>query len=310
MIADSSEDFRKHFLGTHFFNPPRYLKLLELIPTKDTDSDVLVFMKTFGENVLGKGVVEAKDTPNFIANRIGTYGLLVTVQQMLAGGYSVGEVDSVTGTLIGRPKSATFRTLDVVGLDTFIHVAKNVYDQVEGKEKEIFDVPSFMIKMKENSWLGQKSGRGFYLKEKGKDGSTIYQLNPESLTYENQTRLKTAATEMAQQAKGLSNKMKALIYTEGDRAGDLVWSITKPVLLYAAELVGEIADDIISIDQAMRWGFGWEMGPFELWDAIGLRQSIERMIAEGDNVPEWILTMLEDGHFSFYQVKHNHQYAY
>src|SRR5690625_2073149 len=147
MIADSSEDFRKHFLGTHFFNPPRYLKLLEVIPTKDTDENVLTFMKEFGENVLGKGVVEAKDTPNFIANRIGTYGLLVTVQEMLKGGYSIGEVDSVTGPMIGRPKSATFRTLDVVGLDTFHHVAKNVYDQVQGKEKETFDMPEFMVKM-------------------------------------------------------------------------------------------------------------------------------------------------------------------
>src|SRR5690625_3047604 len=310
MVKDCSEEFRRHLLGTHFFNQPRYLKLLELIPTKDTDSDVLVFMKTFGEDILGKGVVEARDTPNFIANRIGTYGLLVTVQEMLKGGYSVGEVDSVTGTLIGRPKSATFRTLDVVGLDTFIHVAKNVYDQVEGNEKEIFDVPSFMIKMKENSWLGQKSGRGFYLKEKGKDGSTIYQLNPESLTYENQTRLKTAATEMAKQAKGLSQKMKALIYAEGDRAGDLVWSITKPVLLYAAELVGEIADDIISIDQAMRWGFGWEMGPFEMWDAIGLEQSVERMVNEGNRVPDWILTFLEDGNTSFYQIKDDQRFYY
>src|SRR5690625_1930742 len=310
MIADCSEDLRKHFLGTHFFNPPRYLKLLEVIPTKDTDPDVLAFMKTFGENVLGKGVVEAKDTPNFIANRIGTYGLLVTVQQMLAGGYSIGEVDSVTGPMIGRPKSATVTTLDVVGLDTFINVANNVYDQVEGKEKEVFDVPSFMIKMKENSWLGQKSGRGFYLKEKGKDGSTIYQLNPESLTYENQTRLKTAATEMAKQAKGLSPKMKALIYTEGDRAGDLVWSVVKPVLIYSAELLGEIADDIISIDQAMRWGFGWEMGPFEMWDAIGLEQSVERMVNEGNRVPDWILTFLEDGNTSFYQIKDDQRFYY
>src|SRR5690625_3641146 len=164
MAADCSEDFQKHFLGTHFFNPPRYLKLLEVIPTKHTDENVLNFMKQFGEDVLGKGVVEAKDTPNFIANRIGTYGLLVTVQEMLKGGYTIGEVDSVTGPMIGRPKSATFRTLDVVGLDTFIHVAKNVYDQVEGDEKEVFAVPDFMNKMHDKGWLGAKSGQGFYLK--------------------------------------------------------------------------------------------------------------------------------------------------
>src|SRR5690625_2683433 len=147
MVNDCSEGFRNHFLGTHFFNPPRYLKLLELIPTEDTDPNVLSFMKTFGENTLGKGVVEAKDTPNFIANRIGTYGLLVTVKEMLKGGYSIGEVDSVTGPMIGRPKSATFRTLDLVGLDTFIHVANNVYDQVDGEEQEAFDIPEFMLKM-------------------------------------------------------------------------------------------------------------------------------------------------------------------
>src|SRR5699024_6752026 len=149
MIVDCSEDLRKDFLRRHFFNPPRYLKVLEVIPTKDTDPAILSYMKTYGEYVLGKGVVEAKDTPNFISNRIGTYGLLVAVQKMLAGGYSIGEVDSVTGPMIGRPKSATVRTLDVVGLDTFIHVAKNVYDQVEGEEKEVFDVPEFMLKRSE-----------------------------------------------------------------------------------------------------------------------------------------------------------------
>lgn len=167
MAEGRSEDFQKHFLGTHFFNPPRYLKLLEVIPTKHTEKEVLSFMKTFGEDVLGKGVVEAKDTPNFIANRIGTYGLLITVREMLNRGYSVGEVDSVTGPLIGRAKSATFRTLDVVGLDTFAHVARNVYDQVEGAEKEVFEVPPFLQKMIEKGWLGSKSGQGFFLK-KGK----------------------------------------------------------------------------------------------------------------------------------------------
>ena len=310
MIADSSEDFRKHFLGTHFFNPPRYLKLLEVIPTKDTDADVLTFMKAFGENVLGKGVVEAKDTPNFIANRIGTYGLLVTVQEMLKGGYSIGEVDSVTGPMIGRPKSATFRTLDVVGLDTFIHVAKNVYDQVEGKEKEVFDMPEFMVKMNEKGMLGAKSGKGFYLRKKGKQGSTIYELNPETFEYEDRKKMKTAATEMAKQEKGSKRKLKALVSAKGDKAGDLVWAITKPALIYAAELLGEIADDIISIDEAMRWGFGWEMGPFEMWDAIGLKESVERMQAEGDTVPDWVMTLIEDGHDSFYKKEDLKDYHY
>src|SRR5699024_9303138 len=156
---------KAHFLGTHFFNPPRYLKLLEIIPTKHTKDEVISFMQQFGEDVLGKGVVIAKDTPNFIGNRIGTHGLLVTVQEMQKSGLTIGEVDSITGTLIGRPKSATFRTLDVVGLDTFIHVANNAYDKVEGDEKDIFTIPAFMKEMNDKGWLGAKAKQGFYRSE-------------------------------------------------------------------------------------------------------------------------------------------------
>src|SRR5699024_9613867 len=310
MIADSSDEFKKHFLGTHFFNPPRYLKLLEVIPTTHTDPKVLDYMKQFGEDVLGKGVVEAKDTPNFIANRIGTYGLLVTVQEMLKGNYSIGEVDSVTGPMIGRPKSATFRTLDVVGLDTFIHVAKNVYDQVEGKEKDVFAIPAFMNKMHEKGWIGAKGGQGFYLKKKGKDGSSIYELNTDTLEYEERKKIKTSATEIAKTEKGTARKLKALVKAKGDRAGDLVWNVLKPVLLYAAELTGDISDDIVSIDQAMKWGFGWEIGPFETWDAIGLPKSVERMQKEGEEVPEWVLNLLKDGNQSFYKDEKNTVYYY
>jgi 3-hydroxyacyl-CoA dehydrogenase len=299
MIEDCSEDMKQHFLGTHFFNPPRYLKLLEVIPTQHTDSSVLSFMKTFGEDVLGKGVVEAKDTPNFIANRIGTYGLLVTVKEMREKGFSVGEVDSVTGPLIGRPKSATFRTLDVVGLDTFLHVAKNVYDQVEGEERAIFDPPEFMKKMVENGWLGAKSGKGFYEK---KDG-VIYELDPGSFEFVARKKLQTPAIEMAKQAKGARGKLKALLSAENDPASDLVWSLLKPTLLYSAELAGEIADDIRAIDQAMKWGFGWEIGPFETWDAIGVKHAAERMEKEGETIPGWVKAMLEKGHDSFYQTK-------
>ncbi|CDQ19318.1 3-hydroxyacyl-CoA dehydrogenase [Halobacillus karajensis] len=310
MAEECSDDFKKHFLGTHFFNPPRYLKLLEVIPTKHTSQEVLSFMKEFGENILGKGVVEAKDTPNFIANRIGTYGLLITVQQMLEKGYSVGEVDSVTGPMIGRPKSATFRTLDVVGLDTFIHVANNVYDQVKGEEKRAFEVPDFMKKMLEKGWLGSKSGQGFFLKKKGEKGSEILQLNPETLEYEKRGKLKTKATELAKQEKGTQRKLKALVHAEGDRAGDLVWSVIKPVLLYSAELYGEIADDVPSIDEAMRWGFGWELGPFEIWDSIGVQSSIERMKKEGETIPAWVEDMLEKGNSSFYKKGNGNVYFY
>ncbi|GAB4072838.1 3-hydroxyacyl-CoA dehydrogenase/enoyl-CoA hydratase family protein [Barrientosiimonas marina] len=310
MAEGRSEDFRKHFLGTHFFNPPRYMKLLEIIPTEATDPDVLAFMKTFGEDVLGKGVVEAKDTPNFIANRIGTYGLLVTVQEMLRGGYSVGEVDSVTGTLIGRAKSATFRTLDVVGLDTFIHVADNVHKEVEGAERDVFQVPDFMRKMQEKGWIGAKSGQGFYLKQKGKNGSTIYELNTNTFDYQDRQKLKTNATETAKQEKDLAKKLKTLINAKDDRAGDLVWSVLKPVFIYSAELTGTIADDIVNIDQAMKWGFGWEVGPFETWDAIGVRESVERMQEEGSSVPDWVLNMLESGKETFYRRENGDVYFY
>lgn len=296
MAEGRSEDFQKNFLGTHFFNPPRYLKLLEVIPTKATDPNVLTFMKQFGEDVLGKGVVEAKDTPNFIANRIGTYGLLVTVREMLKGGYSVGEVDSITGPLIGRAKSATFRTLDVVGLDTFAHVAKNVYDQVDGEEKDVFTLPDFVTKMLDNGWYGSKSGQGFFLKK----GKEILELDPETLEYVARKKLKAPSVEMAKQAKGLGNKMKALVYSE-DRAGQLLWDILTPALLYSAELTGEIADDIVSIDQAMKWGFGWSTGPFETWDSIGLEKSVSRLEQEGKKVPQWVTEMLANGFTSFYK---------
>ncbi|MEH7237104.1 3-hydroxyacyl-CoA dehydrogenase/enoyl-CoA hydratase family protein [Bacillus sp. JJ1562] len=296
MAEGRSEDFQKHFLGTHFFNPPRYLKLLEVIPTKHTSPEVLSYLKIFGEDVLGKGVVEAKDTPNFIANRIGTYGLLVTVREMLKGGYSIGEVDSVTGPMIGRPKSATFRTLDVVGLDTFIHVANNVYEQVEGEEKEVFDVPDFMKKMQEKGWLGSKTGQGFFWKK----GKEILELNPETLEYEERKKLQTPVTASIKQVKGTANKLKTLLYAE-DRAGKLLWNITSPALIYSANLLGEIADDIVAIDEAMKWGFGWQLGPFEMWDAIGLEKSVKKMEAEGSVVPGWIKEMLANGNTSFYK---------
>ncbi len=303
MAEGRSDDFKKHFLGTHFFNPPRYLKLLEIIPTKYTDHTILTFMKTFSENVLGKGVVEAKDTPNFIANRIGTYGLLVTAREMVNGGYSVGEVDSVTGPLIGRPKSATFRTLDVVGLDTFAHVADNVHDHVTGDEQEVFVLPPFMKKMLDNGWYGSKSGQGFYFKK----GKEILELDIETMQYVERKKLKTASIENSKQTKGLGNKLKLLVYGE-DRASQLLWNIIKPTLLYSAKLVGEIADDIVAIDQAMKWGFGWELGPFETWDAIGLKQSVEKMEQEGEEIPSWVKALLASGGKSFYEnkiVEHN-----
>lgn len=305
MAEGRSKDFQKHFLGTHFFNPPRYLKLLEVIPTQHTAPKVLSFMKTFGEDVLGKGVVEAKDTPNFIANRIGTYGLLVTVREMLTGGYSVGEVDSVTGPLIGRASSATFRTLDVVGLDTFAHVAKNVYDQVDGDEKKVFEIPSFIQKMIENGWIGSKAGQGFFLKK----GKEILELDPETLEYGPRKKLQAPSIEMSKQEKGLDNKLKTLIYAK-DRAGELLWKTLIPVFVYSAELLGSIADDILSIDNAMKWGFGWQQGPFEAWDGIGVEKSVQLMEQQGLTVPTWVKEMTSNGIPSFYKEENGERYFY
>lgn len=305
MVEGRSEDFQSHFLGTHFFNPPRYLKLLEMIPTQKTNPSVVTFMKRFGEDILGKGVVIAKDTPNFIANRIGTYGLLVTVQEMVARGYSAGEVDSITGPLIGRPKSATFRTLDVVGLDTFVHVSNNVYENVREEERNIFKVPEFMLTMLENNWLGSKSGQGFFLKQ-GKD---ILELNPSTLQYEPRKKLVTASVEMSKQEKKVENRIKTLIYAE-DRAGKLLQAIIMPTLLYAAKLYKDIADSIVSIDQAMKWGFGWELGPFETWDAIGVRRSVEKMKENGMKVPNWVEEMLAKGFETFYKQDNGNTFYY
>lgn len=305
MVEGRSDDFKKHFLGTHFFNPPRYLKLLEVIPTQHTDPKVLAFVKAFGEDVLGKGVVIAKDTPNFIANRIGTYGLLITVQEMLKAGLSVGEVDSITGPLIGRAKSATFRTLDVVGLDTFYHVAGNVYEQVEGKEKEVFAVPAFLKAMIEKGWLGSKSGQGFFLKK----GKEILELDPTTLEYGPRKKLSTPAVELAKQEKGMANKLKALVYA-GDKAGQFLWNTFTASFVYSAQLLGEIADDIVAIDRAMKWGFGWDMGPFEAWDAIGVEKSVQKMKAAGVEVPAWVTEMLEKGNSSFYIEENGELFFY
>ncbi len=295
MAEGRSEDFQAHFLGTHFFNPPRYLKLLEVIPSNTTKPEVVSFMQQFGEDVLGKGVVIAKDTPNFIANRIGTYGLLVTMQEMIARNYTVGEVDSVTGTLIGRPKSATFRTLDVVGLDTFVHVSKNVYDQTTGEEQAVFEESPILKRMVENGWLGAKTGQGFFKKE----GKEILQLNLSTLQYEPSKKLVAPSLEMAKQAKGPGGKLKTLIYAN-DRVGELLWNSFAPTLIYSAKLTGEIADDIVAIDNAMKWGFGWAQGPFEMWDAIGVEKSVAKMNEEGREIPAFVTNLLNNGYSTFY----------
>ncbi|MED1915445.1 3-hydroxyacyl-CoA dehydrogenase NAD-binding domain-containing protein [Bacillus thuringiensis] len=301
MAEGRSDDFRKHFLGTHFFNPPRYLKLLELIPGLDTDPQVISFMKHFGEHVLGKGMVVCKDTPNFIANRIGTYGLQVSIHEMVRLGLGVDEVDALTGPVIGRPKSATFRTLDVVGLDTYVHVAGNVRNKsTDEQERSVFEVPEFVLQMVEKRWIGQKAGQGFFKQVKTEKGKEIMALSVDTLDYRPSVRPKFASLETAKTAKTLPEKLRALVYGK-DKGSEFVWSVFKKVLLYSAEKAHEIADDIVSVDQAMKWGFGWEMGPFETWDAIGLEKSVAKMREENEKIPALVSELLASGKTSFYQ---------
>ncbi len=302
MSAHCSAEFQAHFLGTHFFNPPRYLKLLELIPTEKTKETVVNMMKKFGENILGKGVVICKDTPNFIANRVGTYSLLKTVQKMIEGNYSIGEVDSLTGPLIGHPKSATFRTLDLVGLDTFVHVANNMYEATNESEKNMFRIPLFIEKMVEKGWIGNKSRQGFYKKTRTEGKLKITELNIYTLQYEKTKKLYAPSLEQAKRMNDLGERLKMLVSAQ-DRAGQFIWGTIKPVLLYSAEKMEEIADDFRAIDEAMKWGFGWKLGPFELWDALGVEQTIARMESEGESIPSWVKEKLNAGEKSFYTEK-------
>lgn len=303
MAEDCSEEFRRHFLGTHFFNPPRHMKLLEIIPGFDTDPEITAFMAEFCEKRLGKGVVIAKDTPNFISNRIGTYGLLVTLKEMIENGYTVEEVDAATGPVLGRPKSATFRTLDLVGIDTFVHVARNVYDNVpDGAEKDVFTVPEVMKELVTRGWTGEKGGQGFYKKVKGEQGSKILSLDLSTMEYNPSAKVSSPSLEAAKAVKGSRKKIKAFLGTP-DRYSELAWNVMKQVLVYSAEKLGEIADSIADIDNAMKWGFNWELGPFETWDLIGLPKSVQRMEAEGLTVPAWVKEWIAAGHETFYQQK-------
>ncbi|BCJ86596.1 3-hydroxyacyl-CoA dehydrogenase/enoyl-CoA hydratase family protein [Effusibacillus dendaii] len=296
MSEGRSQEFRQHFLGTHFFNPVRYMKLLEVIPCSDTKPELLDFMVNFGERVLGKGVVVCKDTVNFIANRIGTYGLMVTVQEMTKNGLTIDEIDAITGPAMGRPKSATFRTLDIVGLDTFVNVANNVHANVtDPDEKATFVVPDFIQQMVERRWLGQKTKQGFYKKE----GKEISVLDYNTLDYRPAGKPNFASLEAAKAQKGSAAKVKTLVNGE-DKAALFAWGVLKRVLLYTAERVEEIADDIVSVDKAMKWGFNWELGPFETWDAIGLEKSVARMKQEGETIPAWVEQMLASGKTAFY----------
>ncbi|MDW7651647.1 MAG: 3-hydroxyacyl-CoA dehydrogenase NAD-binding domain-containing protein [Bacillota bacterium] len=301
MVSHCSPEFRKAFLGTHFFNPPRYMKLLEIIPGEDTDPALVEFMKDFGDRVLGKGVVPAKDTPNFIGNRIGVYGLLATARAMQEEGLTIEEVDAVTGPAMGRPKSATFRTLDMVGLDIFLHVAQNVGEKVtEDWEVEAFKIPSFLEEMYKQRWLGEKTGQGFYKKEKSGGEKRILTLDLEKLEYRDKAKARFASLEATKNASSVPERIQVLLKAD-DKGGKFAWKALRDMMTYAALKAEEIADDIVSVDRAMRWGFNWELGPFENWDAVGVKEVVERIEKEGGTVPPMVKEMLAAGITSFYK---------
>ncbi len=303
MIEGRSAEFKKHFIGMHFFNPPRYMRLLEVIPARETLPEVLEFTVDFGERVLGKGVVVCKDTPNFVANRIGVYSMCATIKAMQEFGLGVDEVDDLTGPVMGHPKSASFRTLDMVGLDVMMHVAKTVYDFAEDpKEKAVFEAVPFLQKMLENKWLGDKTGQGFYKKVKSDKGREILVLDYNTMEYRPKAKANFGSLSTAKMSKKTEKQFKALV-TGSDKAAQFAWKVTKQQLLYAANLLGVIADDIQSIDQAMKWGFNWEFGPFEAWDILGVPAVVDRLKAEGETIPKVVEDLLASGRTSFYEKK-------
>lgn len=291
-------DFRQRFLGTHFFNPPRYLKLLELIPTADTRPEVLAQMQAFGRMRLGKGIVVAKDTPNFIANRIGIFVSLLGLHAFTDQGYTIEEVDTLTGTLVGRPKSGTFRTADLVGLDTLMYVAENLYPVIpQDERRDQFRVPDLLRRLVETGTLGSKSGQGFYKKVAGE----IRSLNAQTLAYESPQPLKLGHLDKLQSQSDLRKRLQGL-YCDRTRAGQLFRQMTLETLAYSANRIPEVADSPAEVDRAMRWGFGWELGPFELWDVLGFETVRVDMAQVGLTLPDWVTAMAQQGMTGFYRT--------
>lgn len=306
MSDGRSEDFQKHFCGTHFFNPPRYLKLFEIIPGPKTDPEVITFLNGYGEKFLGKTTVAAKDTPAFIGNRVGIYGIQSLFHLVKEMGLTVEEVDKLTGPVIGRPKSATFRTVDVVGLDTLVHVANGLYENCPKDEAhELFKLPDFISKMMENNWLGSKTGQGFYKKE-GKD---ILALDLNTLEYKPQKKASFATLELTKTIDAPIDRFKVLIGGK-DKAGEFYRKNFAGLFAYVSNRIPEISDELYKIDDAMKAGFGWENGPFEIWDAVGVEKGLELIKAEGLTVAKWVDDMLISGNKSFYQVKEGATYFY
>lgn len=311
MSEGRSEDFQKHFCGTHFFNPPRYLKLLEIIPGPKTHPQVLEFLENYGEKYLGKTTVVTKDTPAFIGNRIGVFSIMNLFHLVKEMDLTIEEVDKLTGPVIGRPKSATFRTADVVGLDTLVHVANGLYEGAPQDEKRAqFQLPEFLQKMVEKNYLGSKTGQGFYKKIKHKDGSSeIKSLDLNTLEYRDQKKANFATLELTKAVDVVSDRFPILIDGK-DKAGSFYRKNFAALFAYVSKRIPEITDDLYKIDDALRAGFGWEHGPFQIWDALGLEKGLEIIKQEGEEPASWIEEMIQQGVRDFYTVKEGQTYYY
>jgi 3-hydroxyacyl-CoA dehydrogenase len=304
MAEGRSEDFRTHFCGTHFFNPPRYLRLLEIIPTPETKPEIIDFLMHYGDKFLGKTTVLCKDTPAFIANRVGVYAIMALLHLVQKLDLSVEEVDKYTGPALGRPKSATFRTTDVVGLDTMINVAAGLFNNLPNdKAHQLFKLPEYVKKMQEKKWLGDKTKQGFYKKIKGADGkSEILALDLKTLEYKAQQKIKSSTLEATKLVENLRERMK--VFAQGtDKAGEFFRTSFFGLFEYVSDRIPEISDELYRIDDAMRAGFGWELGPFEVWDSLGIRNAVEGMKKYGNEAASWVHEMLAAGHESFYLVE-------
>lgn len=304
MAEGRSEDFKANFCGTHFFNPPRYLRLLEIIPTPHTNPQLVDFLMHYGDKFLGKTTVLCKDTPAFIANRIGVYSIMSLLHLVEKMELSVEEVDKFTGPALGRPKSATFRTTDVVGLDTMIKVSKGLYDNCPNdKAHDLFKLPAYVEKMEANKWLGDKTGQGFYKKTKSAEGKTeILALDLKTLEYRPQVKVKSATLDLTKPIENVKDRMK--VFAAGkDKAAELFRASFFGLFEYVSDRIPEISDELYRIDDAMRAGFGWDLGPFEVWDAVGVTEAIEGMKKYGHEAAAWVHEMLAAGNTSFYKVE-------
>jgi 3-hydroxyacyl-CoA dehydrogenase len=308
MMAGRGDIFQRHFLITHFFNPVRFLKLLELAPGPQTDPELMRFMGQFATEKLGKGVVYAKDTPNFIGNRIGSYGFLVTLRRMLDEGYTIEEVDAILGPVMGRPRSAAFRTADLAGLDTFAHVTANLYKNLPNDpQREAFKLPDFAQEMVQRGWIGDKAGQGFYKRVRSDEGKQTLVIDPATLEYLPEQPAKFASIDAVKRNPDVFERIRGLVNSD-DRAGKLAWELTADTLLYTAATTPEIADDIVNVDRAMRWGFNWEVGPFETWDALGVEATAKRMTEEGRTLPKLVQEVLGNGNGHFYTTEPERSY--